>query len=91
MSDDDKLEDKLIVFPGCRRTDAAPEIGVVEGLDLGGCDADEALNMRAWLEKALEAAGAKVTDAGMGMGGADVGINLDGAAFSVRIKPRLKE
>lgn len=58
------------------------------GNSLEEMDLEAFMNTRSWLEKALTDAGAEVTDAGIGMGQADVGINLQGAPFSVSIKPR---
>ncbi len=54
------------------------------------CDMDiEAfLNLREWVESALQAQGAKITDTGMGFGVADIGISIDGMPFSIQLKPR---
>lgn len=59
------------------------------GDHLDEMDVEAFLNAREWLEKALVSAGAIVTDAGVGGGRADVGIMLNGAPFSVQLKPRL--
>lgn len=48
------------------------------------------MNMRNWLEEAIKAKGAKVTGAGAGMGQADLDIELEGFAYDITIKPRLK-
>lgn len=45
------------------------------------------LNSREWLQKALEAKGAKVTGAGVGCGQADLDIMLEGCKFNVSIRP----
>ncbi len=50
-------------------------------------DIETMLNMRNWLENALEQAGAKSVGAGMGMGAADVQIKLQGYLFNVQIRP----
>lgn len=50
-------------------------------------DPETLLNSRRWLEKALEAAGATRTGAGIGMGQADVDIILEGCKFNVSIRP----
>lgn len=52
-------------------------------------DVESMLNMRNWLEEAIKAKGAKVTDAGMGMGAADLGFILEGHRFSLVIRPRI--
>ena len=51
-------------------------------------DLEAFLNIRDWLEKALVDNGAIITDGGMGMGKADVGILLEEMPFSISIKPR---
>ena len=51
-------------------------------------DVEAFLNMREWLINALEAKGALITDTGIGMGEADVGIKLLGMPYSISIKPR---
>lgn len=53
-------------------------------------DIEAFLNMRNWLEDAVTAKGARVTDAGIGMGAADLGIELDGWGYSLSIRPRPK-
>ncbi len=58
------------------------------GTNLGDMDGEAFMNARDWLEKALVAAGATVTDGGMGAGRADVGISLEGMPYGVSIQPR---
>jgi len=58
------------------------------GKTLDEMDVEAFLNMREWLEKAVEAAGAEVTDAGVGAGKADLGILLEGHGYSISIRPR---
>ena len=58
------------------------------GCALPEMDVEAFLNIRDWLEKALVAAGAKITDAGVGMGQADLGFQIDGMPYGVSIKPR---
>ena len=48
------------------------------------------LNMRDWFEAAIENHGGKLIDGGMGVGRADIGVELDGVEFSVQIRPRPK-
>lgn len=61
-----------------------PQIG--QGID--GCDDTEAfLNMRGWLQSALEAKGAKMIGGGMGCGEADIDVELEGCKFNVSIRP----
>lgn len=45
------------------------------------------LNMRDWLQKACEQAGAKMTGGGVGMGEADIDLVLEGNSFNVSIRP----
>jgi len=45
------------------------------------------LNSREWLQKALEAKGAKITGGGCGCGQADLDITLEGCKFNVSIRP----
>lgn len=65
-----------------------PEIG--GELDLGGWSVEQAFNARKWLEQAITNAGAKTTDAGLGLGGVDVGFILDGVGFHLHMQPRIK-
>lgn len=55
---------------------------------LSEMDIEAFLNLRNWLEEAIKAAGAEVTDAGMGGGRADIGFRLDGAQFGLSVWPR---
>ena len=71
--------------------------GLEKGIDLGGFTIDEAYRVREWLETAVKDAGAKVTDAGFGVGAAHLGIELGGErpedidrAYSITIWPRAK-
>ena len=73
---------------------AEPE--VVDGVsppatgDLGFTDIEAALNMRDWLQRAIEMSGAKIEGGGMGCGAGDLWFNLDGCTFFVSIKPVTK-
>lgn len=58
-----------------------PEYG-----NLGFEDIHAAFNMRDWLQKALEAKGAKMIGGGFGGGQADLDIELEGCKFNVSIK-----
>jgi len=53
-------------------------------------DAHQMLNMRGWLQKAVEKAGGEMTGGGCGMGEADIDVTLDGHEFNITIKPILK-
>lgn len=53
-------------------------------------DPETLLNSRAWLQRALESGGAKITGGGIGCGQADLGIELDGLPFSVSIRPIIR-
>lgn len=57
------------------------------GRILGFDDIGAAFNMRDWLQKALEKAGAKRTGGGFGFGEADLDIEIEGHRFNVVIKP----
>lgn len=46
------------------------------------------LNIRSWLQKALEAKGAKITGGGCGVGGADLDFTLEGCKFNVVVSAR---
>ena len=59
------------------------------GRALDEMDVEAFLNVRTWLHKALEDAGATITDGGMGAGRADVGFTLNGAPFAIQLKPRV--
>jgi hypothetical protein len=65
----------------------APE-SIVLHPDFG--DGEQMLNMRDWLQRAVERAGARMTGGGCGMGEADIDVELDGHGFNIRIKPRLR-
>lgn len=57
------------------------------GFSLDEMDTDAFFNMREWLEKAVEAKGAKKVGGGIGMGQADIDIELDGCRYNISIKP----
>ena len=50
-------------------------------------DPETLFNSRDWLTKAVEAQGAKFTGGGVGMGQADIDIELEGMRFNISIKP----
>ena len=50
-------------------------------------DVEAFFNMRTWLERACEAAGAVVTGGGIGMGQADIDIVLEGHHYNISIRP----
>lgn len=58
------------------------------GKTLDEMDVTAFMNVRTWVEEALEAKGAKITDAGIGMGQADLGVVIDGMPFGISIRPR---
>jgi hypothetical protein len=45
------------------------------------------MNARAWLQRAVEAQGAKMVGGGCGFGGADIDIELEGCRFNIFIRP----
>jgi len=53
-------------------------------------DPKQLLNMRQWLQDALEVKGAKFTGGGVGMGEADLDIILEGHEYNINIKPIMK-
>ena len=62
----------------------APEPGSgIEGID----DTEAFFNMRGWLQKACEAAGARKTGGGIGCGQADIDIELEGHHYNISIRP----
>lgn len=58
------------------------------GETLDEMDLEAFLNIRNWMEEAITDKGGTITDAGIGMGRADLGFELEGMIFSVQIKPR---
>ncbi len=72
------MDDEIVNAP-----DLPPMIGLAEQMDV-----EAAFNMRSWVQKALEAKGAKIAGAGVGMGGCDLDFEVEGFKFNVFIKPR---
>lgn len=72
-------------LPAMAAEAASPEFAQ---LDL---DLDSLLNMRQWVQEALETKGAKCVGAGIGCGGtmgiADIQIELDGCQYNIEIRP----
>ncbi len=90
-----KMPDKIVPLHPKGANAIATEAGgipvnVPEGLpeigNLGFEDMEAAFNMRGWLQKACEAAGAKMTGGGFGGGVADIDIELEGHHYGVSIK-----
>lgn len=100
MSDENIVEFKKPDDPNIRREIAdnafmgapivLPDGATIEvtAEGLGFTDLEAALNMRDWLERACEDAGAKRVGGGMGFGQADIDIELDGCRFNVSIRPQ---
>ena len=63
-----------------------PDIPWVEGL-AQQMDVVAAFNIRSYVQKALEAKGAKIVGAGVGCGGCDLDFVVEGHKFNVWIKP----
>jgi len=59
------------------------------GKILGEMDIEAFINIRDWVEKAIEDKGGVITDGGIGMGRADIGFELNGAPFGLQIRPRI--
>lgn len=57
------------------------------GFAIPEMDVEAFFNMRDWLQKACEAKGAKMTGGGIGMGQADIDIELEGCHYNISIKP----
>jgi len=53
-------------------------------------DVEAFFALRDWMQKILEKNGCVVTDAGLGMGAADLGFRHQGAEFGLSIWPRVK-
>lgn len=60
------------------------------GFTIDEMDTESFFNVRDWLTKAVEAAGAKRYAGGIGMGAADIDIELDGNCFNISIRPLQK-
>lgn len=73
-------------LPDIRFAGEAPPCGPEIGC-LGFDDLEAAFNMRGWLQKALEAAGGKMTAGGFGFGMANLWVELEGHTYEVTIKP----
>ena len=65
----------------------APNISPAESL-AQQMDVEAAYNMRHWVQRALEAKGAKITGGGIGCGGGDLDFEVEGYKFNVWIAPR---
>ena len=57
------------------------------GATVDEMDVEAFLNMRQWLQDAVEAKGAKFDGGGIGLGQADIDIELDGARYHISIRP----
>jgi hypothetical protein len=57
------------------------------GATLDEMDVASFLNMRDWLTNAAEAMGAKTVGGGVGLGQADIDIELDGFRYNISIRP----
>lgn len=64
--------------------DAYPFGFAIQDMDMAAFE-----TMRAWLRAAVESAGARVSGSGIGMGQADIDVELDGAKFNITIRPLL--
>jgi hypothetical protein len=57
------------------------------GFSLDEMDVQAFFNMRTWLEEAVEAKGAKKVGGGIGMGQADIDIEIEGCRYNISIRP----
>jgi hypothetical protein len=60
------------------------------GYSLEEMDVEAFFNMRDWLQKACEAHGGKMVGGGVGMGQADIDIELEGCRYNISIRPLRK-
>lgn len=52
-------------------------------------DIEAFLNIRDWFMAAITEHGGKIVDTGMGVGKADLGVELEGYEYSLSIRPRI--
>lgn len=71
-------------------TDTVPELPTRMVLSPDFGDPETLLNSQSWLQKSLEAKGARITGGGGGGGQADLDIELEGCEFNVSIRPRIR-
>jgi len=64
-----------------------PDPKTLDAYNYKDMDVQAFLNLRNWLEDAIKAKGAKMFDAGIGCGQADIGFELEGMNYRVSIKP----
>jgi hypothetical protein len=57
------------------------------GFSIAEMDVEAFFNMRDWLTTAVEAKGAKRVGGGIGMGQADIDVDLDGCRYNISIQP----
>lgn len=57
------------------------------GKTLDEMDVEAFFNMRDWLKAACEAKGARMTGGGVGLGQADIDIELEGHRYNISIRP----
>jgi hypothetical protein len=57
------------------------------GMTLDEMDTTAFFNMRDWLQKAVEGKGAKMVGGGIGLGQADIDIELEGCRYNISIRP----
>lgn len=57
---------------------------------LDDMDLEAFMNLRDWVQKALEDAGGEIIDSGMGAGKADLGLQLEGYDYSISMRPRTR-
>lgn len=83
----------------CRKAEESPKTAGVSRATSTDCatldmtlspefgDVDAMLNSRDWLQKAIEARGAKIDGGGFGMGECDLDFTLEGCRFNVTLRP----
>lgn len=86
-------DDKVIPFAAHDNPNAPvpvnlPAIDVADfSTDLPSMDIEAFLNMRDWLTSAVEAKGAVKKGGGIGLGQADIDVELDGCRYNISIRP----
>lgn len=68
---------------GVNTPDIGPAVSLAQQMDV-----EAAFNMRGWVQKALEAKGGEIVGAGIGCGGCDLDVVVEGFKFNVWIEPR---
>lgn len=74
-------------LPSSGAANSPPSPAYPFGCYIHEMDTEAFFNMRDWLQKACEVKGAKMIGGSIGMGQADIDIELDGCRYNISIKP----